>query len=141
MLFAFSFDTVSQAALFALAAGRFGGVAQALFVAGLFVLGMLVVDGINGMWISALIRRADRSAVIASRVMALAVAAISLAVGTLTVAKILLPAVDAWAESHDLLLGSIVVAGVIVAFGLAMLAAQRQHGAAGARWRVTISLR
>jgi len=131
MLFALSFDTVSQAALFALAAGRFGGVAQALFVAGLFVLGMLVVDGINGMWISALIRRADRSAVIASRVMALAVAAISLAVGSFTVAKILLPAVDAWAESHDLLFGGIVVAGVIVAFALAMRAAQRQRGAAG----------
>src|SRR6516165_7840224 len=71
MLFALSFDTVSQAALFALAAGRFGGVEQALFVAGLFMLGMLVVDGINGVWISALIRRADRAAAIASRVMAL----------------------------------------------------------------------
>ena len=92
MLFALSFDTVSQAALFALAAGRFGGVSQALFVAGLFVLGMLAVDGVNGVWISALIRRADRTAVIASRVMALAVAAISLAVGLFTVAKMLLPA-------------------------------------------------
>jgi len=85
MLFALSFDTVSQADLFALAAGRFGCVSQAMFVAGPFVLGMLAVDGINGAWISALIRRADRTAVIASRVMALAVAAISLAVGPFTV--------------------------------------------------------
>jgi nickel/cobalt transporter (NiCoT) family protein len=66
MLFALSFDTVSQAALFALAAGRFGGMTQALFVAGLFVVGMLAVDGINGFWIFSLIRRADRIAVIAS---------------------------------------------------------------------------
>ena len=125
MLFALSFDTVSQAALFALAAGHFGGVAPALFVAGLFVLGMLVVDGINGLWISALIRRADRTAAIASRVMALAVAAISLGVGLFTVAKWLLPPVDAWANAHELVFGTIVLSGVTVAFAAAMLAARR----------------
>jgi high-affinity nickel-transport protein len=130
MLFALSFDTVSQAALFALAAGRFGGVAQALFVAGLFVLGMLVVDGVNGVWIANLIRRADRRAAIASRVMALAVAAISLAVGAFTCVKLLLPAVDAWSDAHDLATGSVVVAGVVVAFAVAMLAARRARPAA-----------
>jgi high-affinity nickel-transport protein len=123
-LFALSFDTVSQAALFALAAGHYGGVAEALFVAALFVLGMLAVDGVNGVWISALIRRADRTAVIASRVMALAVAAISLAVGALTVGKLLLPAVDAWASDHELLFGAVVVAGVSAAFVAAMRAAR-----------------
>ena len=81
VLFAFSFDTISQATLFALAAGRFGGVTEALLVAGLFVLGMLVVDGINGVWINRLIRRADRTPSCASRVMALTVAGISLTVG------------------------------------------------------------
>lgn len=136
MLFALSFDTVSQAALFALAAGRFGGVMQALFVAGLFVLGMLVVDGINGAWISALIRRADRTAVIASRVMALAVAAISIAVGLFTVIKLLLPAVDEWAGNHDLAFGAVVVVAVIAAFAAAMNVAHRRRpvavaGAAG----------
>jgi len=125
MLFALSFDTVSQAALFALAAGHFGGVVPALFVAGLFVLGMLVVDGINGLWISALIRRADRTAAIASRVMALAVAAISLGVGLFTVAKWLVPPVDAWADAHELVFGTIVLSGVTVAFAAAMLAARR----------------
>jgi high-affinity nickel-transport protein len=130
MLFALSFDTVSQAALFALAAGHFGGAARALFVGGLFVLGMLSVDGINGVWISALIDRADRTAAIASRVMALAVAAISLAVGVFTVAKLLLPALDAWAESHDLVLGVVVVTGVTAAFGVAMRAARRHWPAA-----------
>ncbi len=129
MLFALSFDTVSQAALFALAAGHFGGVMSALFVAGLFVLGMLVVDGINGVWISALIRRADRTAVIASRVMALAVAAISIAVGMFTIARYLLPAVDAWSESHDLVFGGVVVCGVIVAFLVAMRTARRASAA------------
>ncbi|MEP7183286.1 MAG: nickel transporter [Betaproteobacteria bacterium] len=132
MLFALSFDTVSQAALFALAAGRFGGVTQALFVAGLFVLGMLVVDGVNGVWISGLIRRADRTAVIASRIMALGVAAISLAVGLFTMTKLLLPAVDEWADGREIAFGAVVVAGVIVAF-VAAMAVARRHAPAAAR--------
>ncbi len=125
-LFAISFDTVSQAALFALAASRFGGIAEALFVCGLFVLGMLVVDGVNGLWIHRLIRRADRTAAIASRVMALAVAGISLALGLFTVAKLLLPGVDAWAEGRELALGGAIVAGVLAAFLVGMLAARRR---------------
>ena len=126
MLFALSFDTVSLAALFALAAGRFGGVLHALFVAMLFVLGMLAVDGANGLWINRLIRRADRTAAIASRVMALTVAGISLVVGAFTVAKILVPAVDAWAEGRELWFGVAVVFAVLVAFVAAMLAARRR---------------
>ncbi len=129
-LFALSFDTVSQAALFSLAAARFGGVGDALFVAGLFVLGMLVVDGANGAWIHALVRRADRTAAIASRVMALTVAGISLAVGLFTVAKVFLPAVDEWAEGRELAFGATVVAGVLVAFGAGLLAARRRTLAA-----------
>ncbi|MDM0015547.1 nickel transporter [Variovorax sp. J22P168] len=124
MLFALSFDTVSLAALFALSASRFGGVFQALFVAALFVFGMFVVDGINGVWISALIRRADRAAVVASRIMALGVAALSLAVGIFTVTKLLLPAVDAWAEGHSLVFGAVVVGGVMLAFAGSMWAAR-----------------
>jgi len=125
MLFALSFDTVSQAALFALAAGRFGGLSHALFVAALFVLGMLTIDGANGLWINRLIRKADRTAVIASRVMALTVAGISLAVGVFTVTKILVPAVDAWADGRELWFGAAVVGSVLVAFAGAMLAAHR----------------
>ncbi len=132
MLFALSFDTVSQAALFALAAGKFGGLSHALFVAALFVLGMLTVDGANGLWISRLIRQADRTAIIASRVMALTVAGVSLAVGAFTVAKILVPAVDEWADGRELWFGGTVVAAVLVAFVAAMRAARRR-GIAGAR--------
>ena len=132
-LFALSFDTVSQAALFALAASRFGGVPEAMLVAGLFVLGMLVVDGDQ--------RRLDQpadppcrshGAAIASRVMALTVAGISLAVGLLTVARSLLPAVDAWSDGRELMQGAAVVAGVLTAFVVGMLAARR-HALAIAR--------
>lgn len=130
MLFALSFDTVSQAALFALAAGRFGGVTHALFVAALFVLGMLAIDGANGLWINRLIRRADRTAALASRVMALTVAGISIAVGAFTIAKILLPAVDAWAEGRELWFGAAVVIAVLVAFVVAMRVACRRMAVA-----------
>jgi len=125
-LFAISFDTVSQAALFALAASRFGGIPEALVVCGLFVLGMLVVDGANGLWINRLIRRADRTAAIASRVMALAVGGISLALGLFTVAKLLSPDLDAWYEGRELILGGAVVAGVLAAFVVGMVAARRR---------------
>jgi nickel/cobalt transporter (NiCoT) family protein len=125
MLFALSFDTVSQAALFALAAGRFGGLSHALFVAALFVLGMLAVDGANGLWINRLIRRADRTAVIASRVMALTVAGISLTVGFFAVAKIFVPVVGTWAAGRELALGAAVVAAVMLAFVTGMFAARR----------------
>jgi high-affinity nickel-transport protein len=128
-LFALSFDTISLAALFALAAGRFGGLAQALLVAALFVLGMLVVDGINGVWIHRLIHRADRTAAIASRVMALAVAGVSFAVGSVIVGKLLLPGLESWLDGRELLLGAAVVGAVAMAFVVGVRAARpRQPG-------------
>jgi high-affinity nickel-transport protein len=125
MLFALSFDTVSLAALFAFAAGRFGGLSHVLVVAALFVLGMISVDGANGLWISRLIRKANRTAAIASRVMALAVAGVSFAIGALTVARILLPAVDAWADARQLWLAAAVVSFVFAAFIAATRAVRR----------------
>ncbi len=95
------------------------------FVAALFVLGMISVDGANGLWISRLIRQANRTAAIASRVMALAVAGVSFAIGVLTVARILLPAVDAWADARELWLGAAVVSFVFAAFIAARRAARR----------------
>lgn len=130
-LFALSFDTVSQAALFALAAGRFGGIAHALTVAAIFVLGMLVVDGINGLWLQRLIHRADRTAVVASRVMALSVAGLSLAIGLFAVAKLAMPGVDAWAEGRELWFGAAVASGVLVAFATGMVVARRRGTAFG----------
>jgi high-affinity nickel-transport protein len=124
-LFALSFDTISQAAIFALAAGRFGGVGDALIVAGLFVLGMLLIDGANGAWINRLVRCADSTAAIASRVMALSVAAVSLAVGMLAVSRLTLPGVNAWAEGREVWFGAAVVASVLIAFAGAMRVARR----------------
>jgi len=132
VLFALSFDTISQAALFALAASRFGGLGNACAVAALFIIGMLIIDGINGMWISRLVRRADRTAAIASRVIALTVAAISIAVGVLALARWFAPAVDAWTGQHALVVSSGVIATVAACFGIAMLAVHRRSAIAGA---------
>jgi len=123
-LFAISFDTISQAALFAMAASQHGGVVQALLIASLFVAGMFAVDGLNGWWISGVIRRADRRAVIASRIMAITVAALSAAVGCLALVKVLLPEVAVRTEAYDLWYGAAVIGAVLVASLVGILVAR-----------------
>jgi high-affinity nickel-transport protein len=124
-LFALSFDTLSQAALFAVIATRFGGWEHSLILGLLFMLGMLFVDGVNGLWISRLIRRADQTALIASRVMGLVVSAVSLLVAALAAARWLLPAVEAWSEGKEMAFGGVVVLAVAGSFLLALRLARR----------------
>lgn len=119
-LFALSFDTLSQAALFAFTASHLGGWLDALLLGLVFMLGMLVTDGINGLWISRLIRRADRAAQLASRVMGLVVAGVSLSVAAFSLAKLALPTVDAWSEGKELALGAAVVAAILISYLLAL---------------------
>lgn len=119
-LFALSFDTVSQAALFAVTGAQFGGWSHALALGLLFMCGMLVTDGINGLWIARLIRRADQVALIASRVMGLAVSGISLLVAGFGVVKLLSPALGAWSEGKELAFGAAVVLVIGGSFLLAL---------------------
>lgn len=129
-LFALSFDTVSQAALFALTATHFGGVWHAIFLGLLFVLGMLVTDGVNGLWISRLIARADQLACIASRVMSLAVSAVSLLVAAIGTAKLVSPAFDQWADGREMAFGALVVGVIASSFVAAVLMARLRPGTA-----------
>jgi len=117
-LFAISFDTLSQAALFAVTATQFGGWRVALLLAALFIAGMALTDGLNGWWIAHLARRSDRTALVASRTMGLAVAGISLLTAALGAATQLLPAVEGWAAGKGLWFGAAVVAVVLVSYGL-----------------------
>jgi len=119
-LFALSFDTISQTALFALTASQFGGWQPALLLGLLFVLGMLVTDGINGLWISRLILRADQIALIASRVMSLVVASLSLLVAGFGLARLTWPALGAWSEGKEMLFGLAVVGVIAGSFTLAV---------------------
>lgn len=112
-LFAISFDTLSQAALFSAASIHFGGAIYALVLALCFMLGMMVTDAANGLWISHLLRRADATARTASRIMGLTVATLSLGVAALGLSRRYVPAATAWQEGRELMIGSVVI--VIVA--------------------------
>jgi len=124
-LFALSFDTLSQAAFFALSATQFGGWQHALVLALLFTFGMLLTDGINGLWIARLIARADQVALVASRVMGLVVSGVSLLVAAFGVAKLLSPAVDAWSEGKELGFGFMLVAIIALSFVAAVRLTRR----------------
>ena len=117
-VFAVSFDTVSQAALFSVTAVQFGGLPRALALGALFVAGMLLTDGLNGWWIGRLVRRADAFAARASRRMGLAVAALSLGVAVLGIARQLSSSVDRWAGEQALLFGAATVVLVTLTYAL-----------------------
>ena len=118
LLFALSIDTVSQAALFAITATQFGGWQPALGLALLFVVGMLLTDGVNGWWIWRLIRRSDQTARVASRVMALAVAGVGLLTAALGVAYQTVPHFDAWAQGKEAWAGLAIIAIAGISFTL-----------------------
>lgn len=124
-LFAFSFDTMSQAALFALTATQYGGWEHALTLGLLFMLGMLLTDGINGLWISRLIRRADQTALVASRVMGLVVASVSLLVAFFGIARFVSPEVGVWSEGKELVFGFALVAIIFFSFVAAVRLTRR----------------
>ena len=128
-LFALSFDTISQTAMFALAATQHDLPLRTVIVAMAFVLGMLAVDGASGLWIGRLVRRADHTAAIASRVMALFVALLGLSVGAFVLARATLPDVDQWGEANALGLSFGIIASAAAAFALSMLMARRSPSA------------
>jgi high-affinity nickel-transport protein len=115
-LFALSFDTLSQVALFGYAGVQAGGALHALQLAATFIAGMLLTDGLNGWWIAQLIRRADEGARIASRLMSLAVSGLSLAVAGLIASRHMLPAFGTWIEGREVWCGLAVMLTVFAAF-------------------------
>ncbi|MBK7356449.1 nickel transporter [Propionivibrio sp.] len=119
-LFALSFDTMSQAALFAVTASRLGGVTHALVLGLTFTGGMLLMDGINGLWIARLLRRADRRARIASRVMGLMVTVISLSVALLGFLRWLSSDIATWYQGRELGFGI----GLVVLLTLSFVVVQ-----------------
>lgn len=119
-LFALSFDTLSQAALFSVAASAMSGWLFAALLGLTFMLGMMVTDAANGLWIARLIRRADRRAAIASRVMGLTVAGLSLLVAGFGLAKLLAPPLAAVTDGLELAFGAAVVATVAASYIVAL---------------------
>jgi high-affinity nickel-transport protein len=123
-LFAISFDTLSQAAIFAALASRFGGIAPALGAAAAFAAGVTAVDGLNGWWISSLAVRADRRALAASRAMTAGVALVSLLLAAILLAELMAPSVASWLARRQLALSAAVALGALFAFAGGMWAAR-----------------
>jgi nickel/cobalt transporter (NiCoT) family protein len=115
-LFALSFDTLSLAALVAVSASQLTGWQGALQCALLFTAGMLVTDGLNGWWITGLLRRSDQAALAASRRMGWAVVAVSLFTAGLGLAGRL--SNDGFGLP-ELVPGALVVSTLLLAFALA----------------------
>lgn len=133
-LFALSFDTLTQTAVFSLAATSVGGWGYSTLLGVVFMAGMMVTDGVNGLWISRLVRRADQRALIASRVMGLVVAGLSLLVGVFGIAKYFFPAVAEHSEGRELMFGLVVVATVALSFLVAVRLADRPAAQESAAW-------
>ena len=76
-LFALSFDTFSQVAVFSLSANQVSGEQLAILLGVIFMGGMMCSDGLNGWVVARLLRRADGIAPWASKVCALLVAGFS----------------------------------------------------------------
>ncbi|MDP9108826.1 MAG: nickel transporter [Pseudomonadota bacterium] len=124
-LFAVSFDTLSLAALFGMTATHFGRWPYALLLAGVFVVGMLITDGLNGVWIAHLIRRSERTALAASRIMALAIGGVSLVVAGVGIAVQLLPAASPVLATRGVWISVALVVVIVASFVLGLRAARR----------------
>lgn len=118
-LFAISFDTLSQAVLFSIAAIHYGGWGHALVLGHLFLLGMLTTDSINSLWIAHLLKRADATARRASRLMGLAVAGVSFAVAGIAFARWVSPTLAQWQNDGALTTSMMLIAVIAVCFVLA----------------------
>jgi|SRR5579885_400608 high-affinity nickel-transport protein len=81
-LFAFSFDTFSQIALFSISASILAGWKFSGVLGIVFMLGMMTSDGINGLFVSALIQRADKTSLFISRLTGFIISVFSLLIGT-----------------------------------------------------------
>ena len=119
-LFALSFDTLSQTALFSMAASNMAGWMFSAALGMIFMLGMIATDGINGLWISRLINRADQHAIIASRVMGLTMGGLSILVGLFGIARYFFPVIATHSAGHELMTGAAIICTVALSFIIAL---------------------
>lgn len=80
-LFALSFDTFSQVALFSISASLVSGWLFSGILGLVFTLGMMAADGLNGFFVATLIERADRKSMILSRGLGLLISLFSFLIG------------------------------------------------------------
>ncbi|MEO8298162.1 MAG: nickel transporter [Burkholderiales bacterium] len=116
MLFAVSFDTLTQALLFSSSAMRSGGIGEAILLGLLFTTGMLITDGLNGLWVARLLARADRTAARVSRLMGLAVGGITLSIAAFSALELSSQRVSAWTDATGMALGVTVLVAMSASY-------------------------
>jgi nickel/cobalt transporter (NiCoT) family protein len=119
--FAISMDTMSQAAVFSLAASGEFAWSVALLLGAIFTLGMLAVDAANGLWVYRLIASPGDGARRASRGLTLAIALLSLGLALFGVMRLTNSALDGWYAANTLALGFGCVALLAAVFVTARL--------------------
>lgn len=90
-LFAFSFDTFSQIALFSISASFLAGWLYSGILGIVFMFGMMMSDGLNGLLVSTLIQRADKTSRGISKIVGILVSFFSLTIGLLNLVKLNTP--------------------------------------------------
>ena len=87
-LFAFSFDTFSQVALFSISASLLSGWAFSGILGLFFTIGMMISDSLNGLLVAHIIQRADKASLILSRGLGLCISVFSLGLGVVSFFKV-----------------------------------------------------
>jgi high-affinity nickel-transport protein len=86
-LFALSFDTVSQVVLFSLSARTMAGCLFSGLLGLVFTLGMMMSDGLNGLFVSKIVQRADNISLVFSRLAGFIIASFSLSIAVIGLIK------------------------------------------------------
>lgn len=118
--FALSIDTFSLTALFSLSASKVAGWQFSIGTGVLFMTGMMLTDSINGVWVARLLRQTNQRALIASRVMGLSIAGLSISIAGHSMMNYFVPVVSARPENAGLLIGMGIVVILLGSFGLAL---------------------
>ena len=118
--FALSFDTLSQTAVFSLTASNLAGCVFSIGLGLLFMIGMMVTDGINGFWVAGLLKRSSQRALIASRVMGLSIGFLSLSIAGMGIARYVAPGTALMLEQANLHIAVAVVLILLVSYALAL---------------------
>ena len=134
MAFAFSFDSMAQAAFFASRGSQFTGMSAVALLAGAFGFGMLVADAANGALLNWFATRSDRLARHASRFSSGFIALIALATVTAGLLREFSAGFEARWEALGICTGVGVMAATTLVYSVRIvLQKRRSHAAAALR--------
>lgn len=103
--FAISMETMSQAAVFSLAASGELAWGVAVLLGGIFTAGMMAVDAANGLWVYRMIASSNTHAQHWSRRLTTAIALLSIGLALFGLMRLADARLDGWYEVHSLAIG------------------------------------